>query len=174
MARRHASSLSSTGPPIAATPTLLCSTSMRPCAARVLATARATLCESVTSLPSARQVPPASVTARRVSSAAARSISATTMRAPSRAYATAAARPLLQPGPAEPAPKISAILSFSRLLMSSSHRRRLAGPAGRNAADVVLRGPPPPQGRESKRFRRKHHAYHYPPAAPRRGRRDGP
>src|SRR5438105_2103274 len=51
-----------------------------------------------------------------VSCAACASRSIATTRAPSRAYATAAALPLLQPSPEEPAPNTSATLSCRRFI----------------------------------------------------------
>src|SRR5271165_2262692 len=74
----------------------------------------------ITSPARLRAVPPSPWMIAAVSSAAASARSTHATRAPSRAKATAAAFPLPQPGPDDPAPKTIAVLSFSRSAMTVS------------------------------------------------------
>src|SRR5258708_31509067 len=118
----HTSSLISTGPPGAEPPTLLSSTSIRPNRLWHASTMARTAALSVTSQPCVATVPPVSRIRSKVSAIAAASLSTANTLAPSSANSTAAARPLPQPGPTEPAPVITATLPSSLPAMRSSPR----------------------------------------------------
>ena len=107
------SSAISTGPPAAEPPTLLTRTSMRPNSRRQASTARATEAASVTSHSAVAKRPPSSRMRSAVSSMDAGFRSTPKTSAPSCANRTAAARPLPQPAPTDPAPVIIATLPWS-------------------------------------------------------------
>src|ERR1700761_7939561 len=123
--RSNASSViesSSASPPARLTPTLLCSTSMRP--QRFMASSTIALMSTslVTSALQAAAVPCFSSIRSTVSCAEARSRSTQSTLAPSRAKVSAVARPLPMPSPGDcPAPTTMAILSFKRISVDSGN-----------------------------------------------------
>src|SRR5581483_1477500 len=113
----------SASPPARLTPTLLCSTSIRP--QRLMASSTIALISAslVTSALHAAATPCFSWIRSTVSCADARSRSTHSTLAPSRAKVSAVARPLPMPSPGLcPAPTTMAILSFKRILAHSRDR----------------------------------------------------
>jgi hypothetical protein len=126
--RSQSASDRSTGPPVTAMPTLLWRMSMRlPNAARQRATMASTCEDFETSQANTSAAPPSFVTMPAVSRAAASLMSLQSTLAPSRANSTAAALPLPQPGPDEPAPVTMAVLFSRRLVMIFSRGGRKIG-----------------------------------------------
>src|SRR5262249_15085858 len=114
---------SSASPPARLTPTLLCSTSMRPQRFMASSTIALISVSLVTSALQAAAVPCFSSIRSTVSCADARSRSTQSTFAPSRAKVSAVARPLPMPSPGLwPAPTTIAILSFRRILLYSRDR----------------------------------------------------
>src|SRR5450830_1093790 len=119
MTRCQLSSSASTGPPTSAIPTLLCKTSMRPKWSSAAATMAWMSTLLTTSAASTWHCPPSLRITSLVACAACRLRSTASTRAPSRAYNTAAALPLPQPSPTDPAPLTMTTLSSIARAMRS-------------------------------------------------------
>ena len=102
--RSHSASLTSAVGVGETIPTLLCSTSSRPNRSRQASTIASTRSALLTSAAKVSAVPPSPAIMPAVSAAASGFISTASTFAPARAYSTAAALPLPQPGPIDPAP----------------------------------------------------------------------
>ena len=97
-------------------------------------------------------ISPCSATISTVRDSAAASTSVPKTRAPSRSITAAVARPLPQPSPTDPAPKISAVLPCSRPMRAPVPRARLSGGRcganGKRIARAIVsagrRASPPP------------------------------